>query len=198
MNDHFKAVKRVLAELRSQYASRCGVDVDHPAIQITERDIVADIRHSLLAFCTRHGFQVHCEIRPASDTSMEPNEMRSLPRIDVVVLQDKTGSSWLAAAKLLQNKYNEGRFQARFSSVPIEFFHTAVEAKIQSNVSDARKDIDTLKRIHDCNPSCNCFFVLLNARGRVPNHDQILAYGRENGVAIVEFTAQRDDMNRHD
>lgn len=193
MNDDFAAIESILAELRSQYASRCRGDVDDPTTQIAERDIVADIRHSLMAFCSANGFHVHCEIRPAPDTSIEPDRMKRLPRVDVVVLRNSNGEFWLAAAKELQDKHQEGPFQARFSSVPVKFFHTAVEAKIQSNLASARKDIDTLKRIQECNPSCNCFFALLNARGRVRDHDRILAYGRERGVAIVEYTARRHE-----
>jgi hypothetical protein len=191
MNDDFTAVESVLVELRSQYASRCSVDVDDPATQITERDIVADIRHNLMAFCATNGYHVHCEIRPAPDTNIEPDEMKRLPCIDVVVLQNSNGQSWLAAAKKLQGKRSGGSIRARFSCIPIKFFHTAVEAKIQSDVDDAKKDIDKLKNIQESNPSCNCFFVLLNARGRVCDHEHILEYGREKGVAIIEYTAQR-------
>jgi len=191
MNDDFVTVQRVLDELKSIYASHCSVDVEDPAAQITERDIVADIRHSLTALFDKKGYHVHCEIRPAPNTNIEPQEMKRLPRIDVVVLRNGNRQSWLVAAKQLQNKYRKGPFQARFSSVPVEFFHTAVEAKIQSKVADARKDIDTLRDIQKINPSCNCFFVLFNARGRVRDHDRILAYGREQAVTVVEYTAQR-------
>jgi hypothetical protein len=148
-----------------------------------------------MAFCAANGYHAHCEIRPAPDVSIDPVRMKRLPRIDVVVLRDINGDSWLAAAKKLQNKYQKGSIEARFSSVPVEFFHTAIEAKIQSNVADAKKDIDTLNSIQERNPSCNCFFVLLNARGRVRDHDNILAYGREKKVTIIEFTAQRRGQN---
>lgn len=191
MNDDFATIKSFLIQLRSLYVASCSVDVDDPATHITERDIVADIRHSLMAFCVSNGYQVHCEIRPATDENIEPNEMKRLPRIDVVVLRDIRGTSWLAAAKKLQGKYRKGSIEARFSSVPIKFFHTAIEAKIQSNVADAKRDIDTLKSIEEMNPSCNCFFLVLNARGRVRDHDNILAYGREKKVTVIEYTAQR-------
>ena len=195
MNDDFATVRSVLTELRSLYAARCGVDVDDPETQITERDIVADIRHSLMAFCASNGYQVHCEIRPADDENIEPDEMKRLPRIDVVVLRDRKDASWLPAAKKLQGKYRKGSIEARFSSIPIKFFHTAIEAKIQSNVANAKRDIDTLKNIEERNPSCNCFFVVLNARGRVRDHDNILAYGSEREVTIIEYTAQRHGHN---
>ena len=191
MNDEFAAVRDVLLQLRSQYAAGCSVDVDDPATQITERDIVADIRHSLMAFCAANDYHAHCEIRPAPDENIEPNEMILLPRIDVVVLRDREGASWLAAAKKLQDKYQKGAIQARFSSVPVKFFHTAIEAKIQSNFGSAKKDIDTLKAIEEKNPYCNIFFVLLNARGPIRDHEKIVAYAQQNKVCIIEYTAQR-------
>jgi len=191
MNDDFAAVKNIITELKSLYATRCSLDVDDPATQITERDIVTDIRCSLMAFCTSNGYHVHCEIRPATDENIEPGEMKKLPRIDVVVLRDKKGVSWLAAAKKLQDKYKKGSIEARFSSVPIKFFHTAIEAKIQSNVGDAKKDINMLKNIEERNPLCNCFFVVLNARGQVRDHDKILEYGRYKKITVVEYTAKR-------
>jgi hypothetical protein len=81
-----------------------------------------------------------------------------------------------------------GAIEARFSSVPVKFFHAAIEAKIQSNIRDAKKDIDTLRWLHDLNPDCHCCFVLLNARGRYSDHDRISAYAEEKGVPITEFT----------
>jgi len=190
MNDHFQTVRNILVHLKDLYATRCKLDVDDPAIQITERDIVSDIRQSLIDFCTMNGYYVHCEIRPANDGSIEPDEMKRLPRIDVAILRDTKNASWLAAAKHLQGKYQKGSIEARFSSVPVKHFHTAIEAKIQSNVASAKKDIDTLKDIEEKNPSCNCFFVLLNARGRYCDHEKILAYAHENEVSIIEYTAQ--------
>lgn len=196
MNDDFAAVRNILTQLKSLYAAGCSLDVDDPATQITERDIVAEIRHSLMEFCVSNGYQVHCEIRPATNENIEPDEMRLLPRIDVVVLRDISSTSWLAAAKKLQGKYQKGSIEARFASVPIKFFHTAIEAKIQSNAVDAKKDIDTLKSIEEMNPSCNCLFLLLNARGRVCDHDNILAYSREKKVTVIEYTAQRHGHNK--
>ena len=190
MNDSFETIKNILLEMRDLYASRCKTEIYDPNIQITERDIVADIRSSLIQFCNSKDYQVHCEIRPAPNDSVEPDEMRKLPRIDVVILQNNKNTSWFSAAKKLQNKYQKGLIEARFSSIPISFFNTAIEAKIQSNVSDAKKDIDTLKRLEEKNPNCNCFFVLFNARGRVRDHERILAYAKRKEVCIIEYTAQ--------
>ena len=190
MNDDFETVRNILVHIRDLYVTRCKLDVDDPAIQITERDIVADIRQSLSAFCSINGYQVHCEIRPANDGSVGPNEMKKLPRIDVVILRDTEDASWLNEAKKLQGKYRKGSIEARFSSIPVRHFHTAIEAKIQSNVSNSKKDIDTLKDIEEKNSSCNCFFVLLNARGRYCDNEKIMAYAHERNVSIIEYTAQ--------
>jgi len=192
VNEDFHAIETVLTNLKSQYAAYCSRDIDDPRAHITERDIVAEIRHVLLGFCTAKGLHVHCEIRPASGQNMEPADMKRLSRIDVVVLRDRNRRSWLAAAKTLQGKYKKGSIEARFASVPVKFFHTAIEAKIQSDVRDAKKDIDTLARIQQRNRSCNCFFVLLNARGRPSNHDRIIEYGQKKKITVVEYTAQRE------
>ncbi len=191
MNEDAATIRNILEELRSEYATFCPGDVDDPEAPITERDIVAEIRDRLKAFCRSNGYQVHCEVKPAPDCSIGPEHMRMLPRVDVAVLRDKNSVSWLDAAKILQNKYPKGFIQARFSSIPVEFFHTAVEAKIQSNVANARNDIDNLKMIHESNPSCNCFFVLLNARGRVGDHEQIRNYAQRTGIEIIDYTAKK-------
>lgn len=195
MNDDAATIRGILEELRSEYANCCPLDVDDPEALITERDIVAEIRERLKAFCRSRGYQVHCEIKPARDSGIGPERMRTLPRVDVVVLRDKNSLSWLAVAKTLQNKYGKGSIQARFSSIPVEFFHTAVEAKIQSDVTDARKDIDNLKKIHESNPSCNCFFVLLNARGRVGDHEQIREYAQLKDIEIIEYASKKERQN---
>lgn len=196
MNDDAATIRSILEELRSEYVASCPLDVDDPQAPITERDIVAEIRNRLKAFCQSRGYQVHCEVKPAPDNGIGPERMRTLPRVDVVVLSDKNSVSWLAAAKSLQNKYDKGSIQARFSSIPVEFFHTAIEAKIQSNVANAREDIDSLKTIHERLPSCNCFFVLLNARGRVEDHEQIREYAQRKGIEIIEYTAKRNGTPR--
>jgi len=69
----------------------------------------------------------------------------------------------------------------------------AIQAKIQSNVANARKDIDTLKDIEAKNPACNCFFVLLNACGRTCDHEKILVYVQVKEISIIEYTAQGHD-----
>ena len=196
MNDDSATIRGILEELRSEYAACCPLDVDDPEAPITERDIVAEILNRLRAFCRSKGYQVHCEIKPAPDSSIGPERMRKLPRVDVVVLTNKNSASWLSAAKILQNKYDKGSIQARFSSIPVEFFHTAIEAKIQSDVANAKEDIDTLKMIRESNPCCSCFFVLLNARGRVGDHDLIQEYARQKGIEIIEYTAKRNGTTR--
>lgn len=192
MNDDFAAIDNVLAELPSWYSSYCNGDVDDPKAPITESDIVAEIRHRLLDFCTAKGYHVHCEVRPVFSTDISPDEKRRLKRIDVAVLRDSEGQSWFAAAKTFQ----PGQF-ARFAFVPVKFFHTAVEVKIPSKLEPAKEDLAKLKSIQDANPSCNCFFVLLNARGKVSNHDRILDYAAEQGITVIEFTAQGNTRARH-
>lgn len=191
MNNEFKDVKRILNRLKNKYAKCCNSDVKDPFIQITERDIVADVRYSLIRFCKMKNYYVHCEIRPAANANIGPDEMKQLPRIDVVVLRDINKASWLNAAKKLQNKYRKGSIEARFSSIPINFFHSAIEVKIQSNVSNAKKDIDTLRKIEEKNPYCNCFFILLNARGRINDHNRIVEYGRKKKITVIEYTSKR-------
>jgi len=198
MNQDFQTIYDILADLKADYASSCPttdvVDSDAP---VTERDIVAEIRNRLKPFCRDKRYYVHCEMRPAPNEKAEPMELKRLPRVDVVILADKKGFSWLAAAKILQDKYTKGYIEARFSSVPVKFFHTAIEVKIQSNVVDAKKDITTLRWINDINPSCNCYFVLLNARGRLIDHDRIVKYAGEKKVPVLEYTSRKSAQQWH-
>jgi hypothetical protein len=99
--------------------------------------------------------------------------------------------SWLSAATKIQNRYKKGMIQARFSSVPINFFHTAIEVKIQSDVRSAKKDLDTLSGIMEKKKSCNCFMVLLNARGPKKNHEKIIKYAQEKKIYLIEYTFNR-------
>jgi hypothetical protein len=195
MNEDFDTINTILTELRSKYAEQCPFDVEDPAAPITERDIVAEIRNRLKSFCRSKRYQIHCEIKPVFDDNATPEYMKSLPRIDEVVLSDKNETTWLAAAKTLQDKYNKGTIEARFSSVPVGFFHTAIEVKIQSHVANAKEDIDALKRIVNNNPLCNCFFVLLNARGQTQNHHHIQIYARDKGISIIEYASKKDGHN---
>jgi hypothetical protein len=195
MNEDFETIETILAELKFEYAAQCPLDVEDPEAPVTERDIVAEIRQRLKAFCRSRRHHVHCEIKPVFDDNATPEYMKSLPRIDVVILSDKNYATWLAAAKMLQDKYRKGSIEARFSSVPVGFFHTAIEVKIQSNVANAKEDIDALKMIADRNPLCNCFFVLLNARGRLQDHHHIQTYAREKGISVIEYVGDKERHN---
>jgi hypothetical protein len=155
---------------------------------ITERDIVAEIYCRLKVFCNSRDLSVHCEIKPASDENVKPKQLRPLSRIDVGILSDINGRSWISSAIKLQDQYKKGLIEARFSSIPLEFFHTAIEVKIQSYVDDAKEDIDFLKELHDSNKACNCFFVLLNARGQREDHENIKEYAADKGICIFEYT----------
>ena len=191
MNEDFEMIKAVLTELRSEYTVQCPFDVEEPEAPVTERDIVAEIRYRLKSFCRSRRYQVQCEIKPLFDHGATPEYLKSPPRIDVVILSDTNDGTWLAAAKILQDKFNKGSIKARFSSVPVLFFHTAIEVKIQSNVANAKEDINTLRMIVDRNPFCNCFFVLLNARGRSQDHHHIQTYAHEKGICSIEYTSKK-------
>jgi hypothetical protein len=187
MNDDFEIIRKILADLKSDYITGCHGTNINPATPITERDIVAEIYARLVGFCKSNKLYVHCEVKPATNDEMMPEELKALPRIDVVILSDKQEKAWLSSAIKLQDRYKKGAIEARFSSVPIEFFHTAIEVKIQSNLRDARKDIDLLKNLLIMNPNCNCFFVLLNVRGQRFEHDAILSYAEKNGICAIEY-----------
>lgn len=190
MNKDFDIIRATLTALKTDYISGCQNGVIDPSMPITERDIVSEIYYRLIDFCKANNLQMHCEVKPATDDKMAPAQLKMLPRIDVSILTDKNGKSWLTSAIKLQDKYNKGAIEARFSSVPVDFFHTAIEAKIQSNIRDAQKDIDFLTKIHNDNPSCNCFFVLLNARGQRSDHHDIAAYAEKSGICVIEYSCK--------
>ncbi len=191
MNRDYPDIEALLEQLRHEYAEGCGSDLEDSNLPMTERDTVAEIRTRLQTLFQGSDVNVHCEIKPAASQDTQPEELKKLPRMDVVLLTDLEGASWFGCAKAIQSRYRKGSIEARFGSVPVEFFHTAIEVKIQSNVRDAKKDIDTLASINRSNPRCNCFFVLLNARGRPQDHAAIAAYGRARDIHVVEYTAQR-------
>jgi hypothetical protein len=185
MNNEFVQIKRILHDLKSEYAIlSCGDEFD-PNLPITERDIVSEIYCRLKFHFLKTELSVHTEIRPVPSVSSEPEELKRLPRIDVAIL---FGDSWLNEAIKLQNKYKKGEFEARFSSVPVESFHTAIEVKIQSHPADSIKDINTLCGIQKNNKNCNCFLVLLNARGKKRDHLKITEYANQKQINFVEYT----------
>ena len=114
---------------------------------------------------------------------------RSTDRIDNVILKDDENRSWIDAAIDIQNRYKKGNIESRFSSVPVNFFHTAIEVKIQSNFTDLKKDIIKLKYIKEQNPNCNVLFVLLNSRGKQKDHAKIIEYANSESIPIIEYTA---------
>jgi hypothetical protein len=185
MNRDFNNIKAILTGIRSNYAALCHPDIIDPSGPVTERDIVAEIYGVLKDFCRSRKLHVHCEMKPANNEDMSQEELKKLPKIDVVILSRQ----WFLSAKKIQGKYSKGLIEARFSSVPIEFFHTAIEVKIQSKVDDARKDLTILEDIANRNPSCNCFFMLLNARGRKADHAAIRQLADKKRIEIIEFSA---------
>jgi len=190
MNNDFEALKSLLSGLRSDYIAGCHLDIFDEKAPITERDIVAEIYCRLKNYCSNSDLSVHCEIKPASSENAETEELKRLPKIDVGIVSNKNGRSWVSAAIKLQNSYRKGLIEARFSSIPVEFLHTAIEVKIQSKPSDAKKDIDILKSLLYSNEACNCFFVLMNARGQKSDHDTIQKYADQKGIYMFEYTCR--------
>lgn len=190
MNCDYPDIAALLEQLRDEYAEGCDSDLGDRDLPTTERDTVAEIRCRLQTLFRGRDVNVHCEVKPAPSHDAQPDQLKRLPRVDIVLLTDREGASWFKSAKDIQARYRKGSIEARFASVPVEFFHTAIEVKIQSNVCDAKRDIDTLVSIIRSNPRCNGFLVLLNARGRPQDHAAIAAYGQERCIHVVEYTAQ--------
>ena len=101
-------IRSILAKLRSDYVAQCSLDVNDPETPITERDIVTELCGRLKVFCRSRGYQVHCELKPAPDENVGPEEMKRLARVDVGILTNRGQASWLSEAKKLQGKYRKG------------------------------------------------------------------------------------------
>lgn len=192
MNNDYEAIKEILSKIRAEYIScfqRNEIDnseivFNNPRTLITERDIVAEIYCRLKEFCDGKDLRVHTEIKPVFDEK-EIKDLKLLPRIDIVIL---SGNGWIPEAIKYQNKYDKGDIEARFSAVPVEFFHTAIEVKIQSKYGDAKDDIGKLKKyICEKKLKCNCFLVLLNARGKKKDHDNIKDLASEE-ICVIDYT----------
>jgi hypothetical protein len=191
MNADFEDIKSILLQIKSEYINSFVNDKICANMHITERDIVSKIYYRLELFCSNKNLSSHTEIKPAPSISSEISDLKRLPRIDNVILKNIGEKTWILDAINLQDKYKKGLIEARFSSIPIEFFHSAIEVKIQSNIRDAKKDIDKLKVIQDTNKNCNCFFILLNVRGRIYDHDSILEYAKKQNIFIIECTSNK-------
>ncbi|MDX2479361.1 MAG: hypothetical protein QNK24_03370 [Desulfuromusa sp.] len=74
-------------------------------------------------------------------------------------------------------------------SLVMECALSAIEVKIQSKPIDSKKDIDTLFQLHQKNQACNCYLLLLNARGKRKNHSEIMEYANEKGISFIEHTS---------
>jgi len=190
MNKDFEAIKSILLELRADYLTGCNLKEFIEKSPITERDIVAEIYCQLKSYCSNRELSAHCEIKPAPSVTEAPDQLKRLPKIDVCILSNENNKSWVSSAIKLQNGYKKGLIEARFSSIPINFFHTAIEVKIQSKIPDAKKDIDILKDISDSNETCNCFFILLNSRGKRSDHDAIQRYANQKRIFMLEYTCK--------
>ncbi len=185
MNTHYDQIKKILFNFRAEYNGLYSTgDVSNSNTPITERDIVSELYCSLKEYCKGKKISIHTEIKPAPSENISREHLKKLPKIDLVILQN----NWVPAAVKIQNKYNKGLIEARFGAVPYKYFHTAIEVKIQSNVSNSKKDIDTLANIRKKSKSCNCYMVLLNARGRKKDHEKILEYADQHEICLVEHT----------
>lgn len=193
MNNDYETIKNILSKIRAEYIScfqrnesgNSAIVFNNPGTLITERDIVSEIYCRLRAFCDDKDLSVHTEIKPVFDEK-EVKDLKLLPRIDIVIL---SGNGWIPEAIKHQKEYDKGDIEARFSAVPVEFFHTAIEVKIQSKLDDANNDIGKLKDyICEKNLKCNCFLVLLNARGKKKDHDNIKSHADSEGICVIEYT----------
>ncbi len=189
MNAQFREIKKILLKFKTEYESLYSFGIiKNPNTPITERDIVSELYCYLKQYCKGKKLSVHTEIKPAPSENVSREKLKKLPRIDLVILQ----KDWLPSAVKIQNNYKKGLIEARFGAVPYEYFHTAIEVKIQSTVGDVKKDIDTLKTIRKNNTKCNCYMVLLNARGRRQDHEKVLNYTNKSDLCLVEYTCQRE------
>ncbi len=185
MNTHYDEIKKILFNFKTEYKRLYSAgDVRNPDTPITERDIVSELYCKLKEYCKGKRISIHTEVKPAPSGNVSREQLKKLPKIDLVILQN----NWVPAAVEIQNKYNKGLTEARFGAVPYKYFHTAIEVKIQSNVGNSKKDIDTLATIRKKSKSCNCYMVLLNARGRKKDHDRIVEYADQHEICLVEHT----------
>jgi hypothetical protein len=192
MNNEFIKIKEILLELKKKYIEYVANGEYHPNVPITERDIVSEIYYRLKIYCKDKELNSHTEIKPVLSKSYELSLLKRLFRVDNVILKNNADNKWITDAIFIQNKYKKGLVQSRFSSIPIEYFHTAIEVKIQSHFPDSKMDIDKLKSIQDTNKDCNCFFVLLNARGKKNEHLKILEYANSKNIFAIEYTANKE------
>lgn len=192
MNTDFEEIKLILLQLKSEYIKGVENNSITPNMPITERDIVAEIYYRLKSLCIGKNLSTHCEIKHAPSKLSDASILKTLPRIDNVILKDIGEKTWISHALNLQDKYKKGSIEARFSSIPIEFFHTAIEVKIQSNIRDAKKDIDKLEHIQSINNECNCIFILLNARGKINDHESIISYAKKQNIFLIEYTCNKN------
>jgi hypothetical protein len=191
MNSDFEEIKSILLQLKLDYEKWNGNSEINAITPITERDIVAEIYCRLKSFCNERNLSTHCEIKPAPSILSDISVLKRLPRIDNVILKDIGEKRWISHAMNFQDKYKKGLIEARFSSIPVEFFHTAIEVKIQSNIEGAKMDIGKLKDIQDINQDCNCIFILLNARGKIFDHDSILEYAKKQNIFVIEYACNK-------
>lgn len=186
----YRSVEKILEHLKKDYQQWSQSDVPDPRAPFTERDAVAEIYCRLKDLSVSHDLYVHCEVKPYPFTS---------PKIipDISLIKNLGKRSWTEEANEIHAGHDAGSIESRFSAVPVEFFHAALEIKIQSNFSNAKKDIDKLNQLRQMNPRCNCFLVLLNARGKCRDHEKIIKYGQDKGIGVIEYTRNSKHFGNH-
>ncbi len=193
MNDQYKEIKEVLVGIRARYISQW--ESTSSRIPVSERDIVSKIYAQLSDWAKGRKLHPHTEVKPRFDNKSVSNK-KGIKIIDVALLKDIGNESWLESAKEIQAGYQKGNIEARYSSIPLKFFHTVIEVKIQSNFENSKKDILALKKIKTAKPDCNCFFVLLNALGSYRDHRRIKEFAKEHDIEIIEYTSRGAEISR--
>jgi len=190
MSKHYNEIKRILEELREDYMNEWKNK--ESSMFISERDILSEIYLRFKKYCQGKDIEVHTEVKPTKEGKRKiflKGDKQKRNEVDVVILG---GEEWFNEAIKHQEAYIKGPIEARFSNVPIEHFEVAIEVKIQSFVYDSYNDIEKLKQISQLNNNCDCFLVLLNARGRKEDHIKIISRAKETGVEIIEYTKNLD------
>lgn len=189
MNPDYKQIEDILLQVKSKYIEQSSNEMYNPNVAVTERDIVSELYSRLKDFCNGKKLYSHTEIKAAPDRNTPLDVLKKLKRIDNVILKNIGEQNWMEDAIYIQNRYQKGSIESRFSSIPIKFFHTAIEVKIQSYFPDLKKDIDKLSEIKIQNKECNCIFFLLNARGKEQDHKALLEYAKLKDIPVIEFSA---------
>jgi hypothetical protein len=181
MKDIREEVRNALEEIRRDYIQKRKPRLT-PDAPLTESDLQAEIFCKLKKLCVGNDLYVHSEMAFDKPTKS---------KFDIVIIE---GEDWIKPAENYQGNLKKGNIESRFSHIPDEYFHTIIEIKVQSFFPDAKKDIDKLADIKKRKGKIDCFFVLLNERGKSSDHAKIRKYAKENNVDIIEYTSQKSSL----